>query len=263
MEAKYFEITESSGQRATKEQLERLYQRYRFACDYISGGSVLEVACGSGVGLGYIAKSASRVVGGDIDRKNVEAAGDYYRGNREITVLRLDAHDIPLKDASFDTILLFEAIYYLEQPAQFISEAHRLLKYRGNLIICTVNKSWKDFHPSKYSFTYFTAPELVALLQSKFTHVKLYGAFEVSDTGIISNAFSLMKRTASRLNLIPGSLKAREVLKRLFIGRLVQIPDVISDGIADYLEPIPIASDCQTDKYTIVYAVATKWNHLA
>jgi len=258
MQAKYYEITERPGQKATREQLERLYQRYHFACKYISGGSVLEVACGSGMGLGYLSGYASRVVGGDIDRINAEAAALYHRRNGKITVLELDAHDLPFDDESFDTIVLFEAIYYLEKPEQFISEAHRLLKNSGHLIICTVNKSWKDFHPSKYSFVYLSAPELHALLQSIFVNVETYGAFEVKDTAINTKVFSLLKRTASRLNLIPGSLKARERLKRLFIGSLEPIPAEINDGMAEYHEPERLGSDYPTDRYKILYAIATK-----
>ncbi len=258
MRAEYSEITESPGQKATKEQLERLYHRYHFASRYIADGEVLEVGCGSGMGLGYLAKRASRVVGGDIDRKNVEEAEYYHRENRDISVLKLDAHNLPFDDECFDVILLFEVIYYLEKPEHFVSEAHRLLKDQGHLIICTVNRCWKDFHSSKYSFKYFSAPELYALLQTSFSFVEVLGAFEVSDNGIKARAFSSLKKTASKLNLIPGSLRAREHLKRMFIGCLEPIPAEIYDGMTDYHEPVPIANDCPTDKFKILYSVAKK-----
>ena len=258
MRAEYSEITEGPGQKATKEQLERLYHRYHFASRYIAGGEVLEVGCGSGIGLGYLAKRASRVVGGDIDRENVEEAAYYHRENRDISVLKLDAHNLPFDDECFDAILLFEVIYYLEKPEQFISEAHRLLKDPGYLIICTVNRNWKDFHPSKYSIKYFSVPELYALLQTSFSFVEILGAFAASDNGIKARAFSSVKKTASKLNLIPGSLKARERLKRIFIGSLEPIPAEIRDGTIGYWEPVTIASNTSTDKFKILYAVATK-----
>jgi glycosyltransferase involved in cell wall biosynthesis len=258
MQARYSEVTESPGQLATKEQLERLYQRYRFASGYADGGEVLEVGCGSGLGLGFLAKYSSKVVGGDVDRDNVDIAAGYYADRDNIAVLKLDAHDLPFADESFDLVLLFEAIYYLEQPDRFVSETFRLLREDGHLIICTVNRNWKDFHPSKYSRKYLAVPELSALLASEFSHVELYGAFEVVDASLVQKCLSAVKRTASRLNLIPGSLKARELLKRVFIGRLEPIPPQVNDGMADYQEPVPIAGDITTDRFKIIYAVASK-----
>jgi len=258
MRGEYSEITESPGQKATREQLERLYQRYHFASKYLSGGSVLEVACGSGLGLGYLALHASRVVGGDIDKKNLEAATLYYKGRENITVLEFDAHDLPFEDKSFDTVILFEAIYYLERPEQFVSEAHRVLKNGGHLIISTVNRSWRDFHPSKYSLTYYSVPELSALLEKRFAKVQIYGAFEVKDVCTRAKVVSVIKRTASKMNVIPGSLRARELLKRVFVGKLEPIPAEISDGMTSYREPIPIDDSCSTEKYKILHAMTRK-----
>ncbi len=258
MENKYSEITEIPGQIATQEQLERLHQRYHFASKYVTGGVVLEVGCGIGLGLGYLTKTASRVYAGDIDETNVEVATKKYQEHGEISILNLDAQDMPFEDECFDTILLLETLYYLEKPEQFISEAHRLLKNEGHLIICTVNSSWKDCHPSKYSCKYFSVPELYALLHALFVHSEIYGAFEVTDSGLKTKIVSLTRRIASRLHLIPGSLEAREPLKRIFIGRLRPIPPEIEDGMTTYNEPVPIESNCPTDKYKILYAVAIK-----
>lgn len=258
MLARYSEVTESPGQMATREQLERLYQRYRFASRYTASGEVLEVGCGSGLGLGYLADCSSNVVGGDIDKDNVNIAAKYYANRRDITILQLDAHELSFANASFDTILLFEAIYYLERPDRFVSEAYRLLREHGRLIICTVNKSWRDFHPSKYSQEYLTVQELSALLRSEFCDVELYGAFEVMDTSFIQKFLSATKRTASKLNLIPGSLRARELLKRVFIGKLKPIPVQVYEGMADYHDLVPIAGDATTERFKIIYAVASK-----
>ena len=58
-------VTEVTGNRVTQDQLERLYHRYTFAAQYFDGMEVLEVACGTGQGLGYLAKKAKLVVGSD------------------------------------------------------------------------------------------------------------------------------------------------------------------------------------------------------
>ena len=61
----YYEITETPGLKATQEQIARIYHRYHFARQFAKGKDVLEVACRSGIGLGYIAKVANKLVGGD------------------------------------------------------------------------------------------------------------------------------------------------------------------------------------------------------
>lgn len=257
MAYRFHEVTEGPGQMATHEQLARLYQRYRFASEFVTDRRVLEVGCGRGLGLGYLSTFALEVMGGDIDESNVEAAARYYSGRNKVTVLNLDAHNLPFEDDYFDVVLLFEAIYYLEKPEMFIAEAHRVLKQDGLLIICTVNKSWKNFHPSKYSYEYFSALELVELLRKCFARVELYGAFREVEGGASFAIFSVIKRTASKLRLIPGSLKAREFLKRLFIGRLEPIPNEVSDRIADYHKPLLLRNDQAFESYKILYAVAT------
>jgi len=47
------------------------------------------------------------------------------------------AYDIPLEDASFDTVLMTEVLEHLEEPARAIAEARRLLRPGGNLILST------------------------------------------------------------------------------------------------------------------------------
>lgn len=186
----YSSITESPNLKATQEQLARLYQRYHFARQFAKDKDVLEVACGSGIGLGYLAQVATSVVGGDIDEKNVDLARENYklkdeREYREVEKLRrwedrklggwedienekmgvrcekqkhtkneklkscedgksrswkidiqlMDAHDLNFSDKCFDLVLLYEAIYYLKDPAKFISEAGRVLRKDGKLII--------------------------------------------------------------------------------------------------------------------------------
>jgi len=250
-------ITESPGLKATKEQLARLFHRYRFASDFAVGKELLEVACGSGIGLGFLAKSAKRVEGGDIDQKNVALASTLYKSDG-IKVQEMDAHALPFAEESFDIVLLFEAIYYLEHPDVFVKEAYRILRKQGILIICTVNKDWEDFHPSSYTYQYFSVPQLGELLKTSFSDVQCYGAFSTQTNGMLGKIVSLIKKTAVRFHLIPGSLAARAYLKRLFIGPLKPLPQRIDEGMATYEPPLPIPIDKSTNEYKIVYAVATK-----
>ena len=111
----YHSITEYPGLGATRDQLERLCHRYRFALEYADSRDVLEVACGSGIGMGYLAKRAGTVVGGDIDHRNITIARSLYT-NSAVKICNMDAHYLPFKNATFGLVLLFEAIYYLGNP---------------------------------------------------------------------------------------------------------------------------------------------------
>ncbi len=253
--AEYSEITESRGQKASKEQIQRLFQRYRFAVDYIKDKDVLEAACGTGIGLGYLKKTAKTVAGIDIDEKNL---GEAIRHNTGAIIRRMNAEGMSFADGSFDAVLMYEALYYLKEPERFVEEAHRVLRKNGVLIISTVNKDWEDFHPSPYSTRYFSAPELYALLKERFKEVNLFAGFRADKKGVRKKAVSAIKRVAVNLNLMPGSLKARAHLKRLFMGRLTALPHEVFDNMAEYAVPEPISHKTPNADFKILYAVAGK-----
>lgn len=252
----YFQITEHPGLKATKEQLERIYHRYHFARKFAKGKDVLEVACGSGIGLGYLQEVANTVIGGDIDEQNVQIAREHYKNRINVQVM--DAHALPFPENSFDLLLLYEAIYYLKEPKIFIREASRVLRNGGVLIICTVNKDWKDFHPSPYTFNYFSVPELYDSLKDEFSEIEMYGAFKVEYKGVKAKLISLLKRLAVNFNLIPGSLNARAYLKRIFMGKLFPIPKELKEGLCQYHEPVSLSPHKKCEEFKIIYAVAKK-----
>ena len=67
-------VTEAPGQRATQEQLSMMMTRYNLAKEYSINKDIIEIACGSGTGLGYLSEFAKTVVGGDIDQELLEIA---------------------------------------------------------------------------------------------------------------------------------------------------------------------------------------------
>lgn len=251
----YTTVTELPGINAHKEQIERLYQRYRFASDFCKGKDVLEVACGGGIGLGYLAKIAKKVVGGDIDENILNYPRTYYKQRKNIEIKTLDAELLPYNDSSFDVVMMYEALYYIPKPEIFIEEARRILRKKGVLIICTVNKDWPEFNPSPHSYKYFSADELCSLLQKKGFKVKMFGGFPASSDNFKAKSISFIKQTAVKLHLIPKTMKGKEKLKRLFFGKLEPLPPEIYDGVADYSPPLPIASDTPDKIHKVIYAV--------
>ena len=249
----YSDVTELPGSRASREQLSRLLHRYRTAARYCVGRDVLEVGCGAGQGLGYLAKRARRVIGADCSETNLCHARQHYQGRANL--VRLDAHCLPFSNGSFDVVILFEAIYYLAAPEVFLAESHRVLRAAGVLVVCTVNRDWPDFHPSPRSTRYFSAPELASNLHAARFEAQLFGAFPTSDRSAKAWLVSRIKRTAVRLHLMPGTMKRKQLFKRIFFGELAPIPYEIEDRGAAYTPAVAITSDARDFRFKTLYAV--------
>lgn len=256
--ADYTTVTELPGHQASREQLLRMFQRYHLATRYSTGDScILEAACGGGMGLGYLASHAKKVIGGDIDENNLQFARDHYKNRNNIEIKKLDAQELPFEDECFDVVLLYEAIYYLPQPSRFVQEARRVLKNGGTLIICSVNKDWTDFNPSPHSVGYYSAPELHAMVKTSFSDVKLYGSFETYAVTARDKVVSLIKRLVVSLHLMPKTMKGKAFLKRVFLGSLAPVPSEIEGG-QDYSEPAGISPEVPCKDYKVLYVVAKK-----
>jgi ubiquinone/menaquinone biosynthesis C-methylase UbiE len=201
------------------------------------------------------------VVGGDYDAGMVRTAQRTYRGR--VGVVHLDAQALPFADRSFDVALLYEAIYYLPDPGKFLDECRRVLREPSMLIVCSVNKGWSDFNPSPFSTTYYSASELFALFTEHGFQTELFGAFSSTTDSLSRKAVSLIKRTAVSLHLIPGSMKGKQWLKRIFYGRLIPLPAELSPepaqglykGQADSGALMPISSEGSTGQFKVLYAV--------
>jgi SAM-dependent methyltransferase len=253
----YSGVTEVAGTRVTHEALSMLYTRYAFGATLAKGRDVLEVACGGGAGLGYLAKNARRVIGGDYTAPLLARAARYYQG--EIPLLRLDAHALPFRSGSFGAVLLYEALYYLVEPDRFIAEAGRVLRPPGCLVISTVNPEWSDFNPSPLSTRYLSGRELVSLLSEHGFLTEIFGAFPVIRASAKERAVSAMRRAAVRLHLIPSSMKGKELLKRLFLGRLVAFPLEVTDAMAPYCSPAHLRANAAPIRdFKVLFAVGQR-----
>lgn len=249
----YTTVTEAVGTPVTREALSMVYTRYRYAAEYAAGKDVLEIACGSGQGTAYLARRARKIVGGDYTAALLRAACQVHRGR--FPLLQLDAHALPVRAASVDVVLLYEAIYYLDEPERFLGECRRVLRDQGVLLICSVNKEWPDFNPSPYSVRYFTACELGDLLRTHGFCVDLRGAFPVTKPSPRAAIVSLLKRTAVALHLVPRTMKGKALLKRLFLGALVPLPPELTDGLAEYCAPVPISGSGRVSDFKVLFAV--------
>jgi len=249
----YSEVTEVPGNRLSVEALDMMRLRYTFAGEICAGKNILEVACGAGQGLGLLAGKARSVVAGDYTERLLHLAREHYGSG--MNLVRLDAHRLPFRAGSFDVVLLYEAIYYLASAEEFIGECRRVLRSGGTVLICTVNREWPDFNPSPLSTRYFSAGELVRLLRAGGFQVETRGAFQVSRISPKDAIVSLAKRAARSMRLIPKTMKGKEFLKRIFLGRLVPMPVEIPGFPAYSAAPEPIPSSGRISGYKVIFAI--------
>ena len=252
-------VTESPGTAVSVEQLEMNFHRYHTVSQYCEGKEVLEVGCGAGQGLGYLARKARRVVGGDITERLLRAARSYYK--TRIPLVQLDAQRLPFRDGSFDVVILFEAIYYLSDPESFIRESLRVLRDGGLLAISSVNKEWMDFNPSPFSVKYFSAAELKRMLSFHGLDVECYAAFSLPPRTVRNEAISRLKRGAVSLGLIPRTMEGKKLLKRIFFGKLYPLDGEVSEGMAPYVPADPVSGDSAVPGFKIIYAFGRKGRH--
>jgi SAM-dependent methyltransferase len=249
----YVTVTELPGAGATREQFAMLYTRYHFAAALSRGRDVLEVACGAGLGLGYLSRYARTVVGGDYDPDLLNRGRTSY--GRRIRLVRFDAHALPFAEASFDLVILFEALYYLAAPEQFVREAHRVLRPRGLIAICTANRDRPGFNPSPFASRYYSAPELYRLLSTSGFAAQIYGGFPDDAQTLAGRVLHVARKVAVGLHLIPPTMKGKEVLKRLVHGRLLEIPREVTQGMAQPADLVPLDDGTPARPFKVLYAM--------
>jgi SAM-dependent methyltransferase len=252
----YGTVTEVPGNLVSREAQDMAWSRYAFAGPFCTGKSVLEVACGPGPGLGHLHAHARRVVGGDYTAAHLDCARAHY--GARIPLLRLDAHRLPFRPASFDVVILFEAIYFLGRPDLFVESCRDVLKADGVLIIGSVSPDVPGFNPAPFSTRYPTGGELKGLMVAHGFSVDLYGGFPAAADGLKGRMLGLAKRAAVKLHMIPRTMKGKEWLKRLAFGRLEPFPREVSETTGTYNRPAPVVDIDAIGAFKVLYAVGRK-----
>ncbi len=250
----YSLVSEIPGIRVTREAASMIFTRYTFACHFCKGKDVLELGCGAGIGLGYMARQARRLVAGDYTESMLRSAR--HSNRLSVPLVQLDAQRLPFKDSCFDVVLLFEAIYYLPRPKEFLRECHRVLRDTGTVLLCSANKEWAGFSPSALSHSYFSAFELRQLLAENQFDSEIYGAFQTFTRTRSAKLVNFIRAFAVKLDLIPKTMRGKEFIKQFFYGRLVTLGSDIQEDMGEYCVPQLIPSEeRRASRYKVIYAV--------
>lgn len=200
-------VTEVPGNRIRRQALSELELRYEYAAGLCANRDVLEVACGAGIGLGRLASAARRVVGADYSEELLALARRHYRSR--VPLVRLDAGHLPIADGTFDVVILYEALYYLHAPDQFLQEARRVLRHDGTLLVCSTNVEWPGFNPSPFSVRYLSALERRTFLEGHGFRVAMFAAFPDDRQSAHDRVVSLVRRFAVACGLVPRTMAGK------------------------------------------------------
>lgn len=120
-----------------------LYHHVASAVD-LSGKDVLEVGSGRGGGLSYVARHLSprTAHGVDLSGKAISFCTSYY-DVPGLSFSQGDAENLDLEDNSYDVILNIESSHNYPNMPRFASEAHRVLRPKGHLLLADMRPTSK------------------------------------------------------------------------------------------------------------------------
>ena len=175
---------------------EHIY-RYIFAASLAENKVVLDVACGTGYGAGFMAEKASKVVGADISLEAVDYAAERFCKDNKAGFVCADAIRLPFVDNAFDIVVSFETIEHIRQCRKFLAECRRVLKANGLLVCSTPNR--RIFSPklakpiNTFHVKEFWPEEFYRLLSRYFANITLYGQCDVklSDNSVDRTNYSV------------------------------------------------------------------------
>jgi SAM-dependent methyltransferase len=123
----------------------RLKQAFA-AAEVASGMKVLDVGCGRGEILRHCSSLGAEAFGVDYSAVAAGMASDLGADGDEVRVSLADAKALPFQSGSFDRVLMFDLVEHLHpwELRQALSEARRLLRSGGRLVIHTAPNVWYD-----------------------------------------------------------------------------------------------------------------------
>ena len=175
MQAYYEEIWEQLPAGLEPPDFER--RRGFLLSEVVAGQRVLDLGCGVGAFTAALARAGADAVGVEVASRAVERARAAHPG-LDFRQVPIDA-PLPFEDASFDAVWISEVLEHVADTARFLSEARRVLRAGGALLITTppAGRIWALAHwppdPRSDHLRFYTARSLRELLEDfRFAEVE-------------------------------------------------------------------------------------------
>jgi ubiquinone/menaquinone biosynthesis C-methylase UbiE len=112
----------------------QLYHHVTSGVD-LRGKDVIEIGCGRGGGLSYLARNMmpSTAVGVDMCKKAISFCNQNYRAD-DLSFVHANAERLPFDGESFDVAINVESSHRYENFEKFLREVHRVLRPGGVLL---------------------------------------------------------------------------------------------------------------------------------
>jgi SAM-dependent methyltransferase len=196
---------------------------YETAAGLVEPGTrVLDIGFGEGYGSAILTGAGAEYVGIEVDPEIVEHARTRYGARFET----YDGATIDAPDESFDLVLAFQMIAYLDDPRPWLEEVRRVLAIDGAALITTPNRvyrlyegqrPWNRYHAREYA-----AAELAEVVGRTFPNVEVHGISADDPIDTVVRARADRARRLARLDplglryRLPESLNAplRRVIRR-------------------------------------------------
>lgn len=249
------------GVQVTDDAATMIATRYAMAAELAKGRKTLELACATGHGLGLVARSASELVGVDINAPMLSGAHAHY-GER-ISLARASGTALPFADNTFDCVLCLEATYYMPDFEHCLDEIGRVAAPGARLLFVNANPERPDFIRSPYSRHYHSADEFRALLTARGWQVETAAAYPIhaprdDARGRLTSAVrTSARRVLESLHLVPRTLAGRARLKRLMGKKLRPVPAEISDSFGSRAPIVPVPPGPVRD-YQVIFVTARR-----
>lgn len=163
----------SGSDTADNPVFQRHLAAYKHALPYIMG-SVAEIGCGEGFGIGLLSPSANDYLAID---KFHSTAVENYSNDPKVHFRQMEVPPFTgLDEDFFDVVVSFQVIEHIKNDREFIKEIWRILKPGGVAVITTPNKAMSltrnPWHIREYSVS-----EMNALLGEYFDDYDLLGLY--------------------------------------------------------------------------------------
>jgi ubiquinone/menaquinone biosynthesis C-methylase UbiE len=133
----------------TAEMYDELYaqeqeRKYKKALEnvYVTGKTVLDVGCGSGLFFKEVATQACLVIGVDASLKILFKAKEQGKAFSNVAVLQADVDHLPFRDELFGAVFAFTVLQNVPKPAETLNELKRVAKKGDKIVVTGLKKAF-------------------------------------------------------------------------------------------------------------------------